>query len=67
VTSAFIAVEGPNGVGKTTVAAVLAARLQARTGKRVHLTTEPTDTPLGRLLRRSESILQGRALALALA
>ena len=67
MSSAFLAVEGPNGVGKTTVAALLATRLQARTGRPVHLTTEPTDTPLGRLLRRSESVLQGRALALALA
>jgi len=67
VTSEFVAVEGPNGVGKTTIAALLATRLQARTGRPVHLTSEPTDTPLGRLLRRSESVLQGRALALALA
>jgi dTMP kinase len=63
----FIAVEGPNGVGKTTITKLLAARLQARTATLVHLTTEPTDTPLGRLLRRSESTVHGRPLALALA
>jgi dTMP kinase len=67
VTSLFIAVEGPNGVGKTTVAALLAARLHARTGTRVHLTGEPTSSPLGQLLRDSESVLHGRPLALALA
>jgi len=67
VTSAFLAVEGPNGVGKTTIATRLATQLRVRTDRPVHLTSEPTDTPLGRLLRRSESVLQGRALALALA
>ncbi len=67
MSDAFIAVEGPNGVGKTTIAKLLATRLHARTAAPVHLTTEPTDTPLGQLLRRSESTLYGRALALALA
>ncbi|MEH1130157.1 dTMP kinase [Micromonospora sp. CPCC 206061] len=67
MTSLFIAVEGPNGVGKTTIATRLATRLQDRTGGSVHLTTEPTDTPLGRLLRASESVLHGRPLALTLA
>ncbi|KWX02441.1 Thymidylate kinase [Carbonactinospora thermoautotrophica] len=33
----------------------------------MHLTPEPTHTPLGRLLRSSESVLTGRALALAMA
>lgn len=65
--SLFIAVEGPNGVGKTTVAAALAGRLADRTGIRVHATTEPSRTPLGELLRASESTLYGRSLALALA
>jgi dTMP kinase len=63
----FLAVEGPNGVGKTAVASLLAVHLQDRTGIPVRLTGEPTDTPLGRLLRASESVLRGRALALALA
>src|SRR4051794_38572042 len=62
----FIAVEGPNGVGKTTSAATLYALLQAR-GVPAHLTTEPSDTPFGRLVRSSESGLSGRALALAVA
>ena len=33
----------------------------------MHLTTEPSNTPLGRLLRSSEAVLTGRALALAIA
>jgi len=63
----FIAIEGPNGVGKTTVVTLLATRLGTRLNTAVHLTTEPSDTPLGRLLRSSETVLTGRALALAIA
>jgi dTMP kinase len=63
----FIAVEGPNGVGKSTVAALLATRLRERLRDPVHLTAEPSDTPLGRLLRSAEAVLNGRALALAIA
>ncbi|WP_194820906.1 dTMP kinase [Micromonospora sp. S-DT3-3-22] len=63
----FVVIEGPNGVGKTTVAGLLAERLRHHTGGPVHLTTEPTRTPLGNLLREAEAILHGRALALALA
>ncbi|MEW9556329.1 dTMP kinase [Nonomuraea sp. NPDC050783] len=62
----FIVVEGPNGVGKTTASTLLAARLRAD-GARVHLTSEPSRTPLGRLIRADESRLRGRALALAVA
>jgi dTMP kinase len=65
--SLFIAVEGPNGVGKSTVAALLADRLAERSSIGVHLTSEPTRTPLGQLLRRAEAVVHGRALALALA
>jgi dTMP kinase len=63
----FVVVEGPNGVGKTTTATLLATRLRARADNAVHLTTEPSNTPLGRLLRSSEAVLTGRALALAIA
>jgi len=67
VSGRFVAIEGPNGVGKTTVAAQLAERLAAASGGGVHLTTEPSDTALGRLLRKAETTLTGRALALAVA
>jgi dTMP kinase len=62
----FIVIEGPNGVGKTTVAASLAERLQ-RHGSPVHVTREPSHTALGELIRSAESYLSDRALALAVA
>jgi dTMP kinase len=64
--SRFIVIEGPNGVGKTTSATLLAERLRER-GTAVHSTTEPSDTPLGHTVRSSEARLSGRALALAVA
>ncbi|MEU7906378.1 dTMP kinase [Actinoplanes sp. NPDC049118] len=67
MTALFIAIEGPNAVGKTTIAELLADQLAAIGDFGVHLTSEPTRTPLGQLLRRQESLLHGRALALALA
>ncbi|GAB1639651.1 dTMP kinase [Krasilnikovia sp. MM14-A1259] len=63
----FLAVEGPNGVGKSTIAALLATRLTDISPAGTLLTSEPSRTPLGELLRRSESVLRDRALALALA
>jgi dTMP kinase len=67
VSGQFVAIEGPNGVGKTTVAGLLAERLAASPAAAVHLTIEPSDTPLGRLLRKAETTLTGRAFALAVA
>jgi dTMP kinase len=67
MTGQFIAIEGPNAVGKTTIAELLANQLAAIGDIGVHLTSEPTRTPLGQLLRRQEGLLHGRALALALA
>ena len=63
----FIAVEGPNGVGKTTIAKQLADRWAQRSGMLVHLTSEPSSTSLGRWLREAETSMTGRSLALALA
>ncbi|MBB5866710.1 dTMP kinase [Allocatelliglobosispora scoriae] len=67
MTAQFVVVEGPNGVGKTTVARLVAARLDGVDGHPSLLTTEPTRSPLGDLLRQEEWSLHGRAFALALA
>lgn len=66
MTGLFIAIEGPNGVGKTTVTAHLAALLRQQ-GQAVHITAEPSATRLGQLVRSAEAYLSGRALALAVA
>ncbi|GAB4001297.1 hypothetical protein GCM10029992_36390 [Glycomyces albus] len=62
----FLVVEGPNGVGKTTVCAHLAAELR-KNEPRIYSTTEPSQSPLGRLVRTAEATLTGRALGLAIA
>ena len=67
MTAQFIAIEGPRGVGKRNVAELLANRLAAIGDIGVHLTGEPTRTPLGQLVLRQESMLHGRAFALAVA
>jgi dTMP kinase len=66
VSGRFLVIEGPNGVGKTTVAAILAGYLRG-CGSAVHVTREPSGTALGELVRSAESHLSGRALALAVA
>jgi dTMP kinase len=53
----FITIEGPEGGGKTTQAAALAARLAAA-GEPVHLTREPGGTWLGERIR---AVLLGRS------
>lgn len=63
----FIAVEGPNGVGKSTVIALAAPVLEAQLGVRVHVTKEPSSTALGKAIRDLEPSLPREALALACA
>ncbi len=46
----FIALEGIDGCGKSTQAKLLAAKLQ-EAGYRVHVTFEPTDSPIGKIIR----------------
>jgi len=48
--SAFIAIEGLDGAGTTTQARLLSLALTAE-GYTTHLTREPSDGPIGRLLR----------------
>lgn len=66
----FVVVEGLDGAGTTTQAERLAATLRDRCGLGVELTKEPTDGPLGAVLRQA---IEGRltldpvALALAFA
>lgn len=67
MTGSLIVVEGPNGVGKSTLVDALAKELATRSGRYVHATTQPSRTRLGRFLRQSEETLTGRAYALALA
>jgi len=52
----FVVLEGLDGAGTTTQAALLAERLRAA-GRRVHLTAEPSAGPVGALIRQ---ILRGR-------
>ena len=47
----FIVIEGLDGTGKTTKLEVVTAELYGA-GKMVHCTNEPTDRPIGKLLRR---------------
>jgi len=55
-TGRFIVLEGLDGAGTTTQAALLAERLR-RAGRQVHLTAEPSGGPIGALVRQ---ILRGR-------
>jgi dTMP kinase len=62
----MIAVEGPNGVGKTTLAASLVKTLSEQ-GRVIFAASQPSATALGRLLRNAEEHFSPRAYALALA
>ncbi|BAU86941.1 dTMP kinase [Streptomyces laurentii] len=58
----LVAIEGPGGVGKSTVTA-LVARLLGAEGVPVLATREPTDTALGNLARHGTDDYQGEAMA----
>lgn len=55
----FVAIEGIDGAGTSTQAERLAERLR-REGRAVHLTREPSDGPVGSLIRQ---VLRGRVVA----
>ena len=58
----FVSIDGPGGSGKSTVAALVAAQLASR-GLAVRTTTEPSPTPLGKLIRAGTDEYAGMALA----
>jgi dTMP kinase len=62
----FIVVEGPNGVGKTTVSEALVHALAADRIA-VHATAEPTHTSLGKAIRELEASMTTNTLALSCA
>lgn len=61
-TGLFVSIDGPGGVGKSTLAATAARELTAR-GLQIHLTREPSPTPLGEIIRSGTGIYRGMALA----
>jgi dTMP kinase len=63
----FVAIEGPNGVGKSTIVAATGQQLEHEHGVRVHVTKEPSTTSLGQAIRSLEPTLPSEALALACA
>jgi dTMP kinase len=67
MTSVFIAVEGPNGVGKSTAIANAVSILNEQIRTPVHATREPSSTQLGAAIRALEPSLSPEALALACA
>ncbi len=58
----FVAIDGPSGIGKSTLTGLLADRLTAH-GCSVTATKEPTATPLGSLARFGTDDYQGLTLA----
>ena len=58
----FVTIDGPNGSGKTSLTAAVAAQLGAA-GQAVHTTRQPSPTPLGDTVRAAEREVKGRALA----
>ncbi|WP_419908265.1 dTMP kinase [Candidatus Poriferisodalis sp.] len=61
--SIFVAIDGPNGVGKTTIVSELAGELRSR-GADVLTLRQPSDSELGRFARSFESRLSGLSLAI---
>jgi dTMP kinase len=58
----FVAIDGPGGSGKSTVAALITQELTGR-GVPVHPTAEPSPTPLGALIRAGTDEYTPMALA----
>lgn len=62
----FVTLDGPGGVGKSTVKAAVANQLRDA-GRPVYATREPTDTPLGSLARHGTDEYRGMAMACLIA
>jgi dTMP kinase len=62
----FVSVDGPNGVGKSTLIEAIAQNI-TRKGFRVHLTKEVTITTLGKFIKEVHKEYRGKTLALLLA
>lgn len=58
----FVTVDGPGGVGKSTAVDLITQALDDQ-GIPVHVTTEPSHTPLGELIRHGTYTYRGMALA----
>ena len=62
----FVAIDGPSGIGKSTITGLLSSELTAR-GCPVLATKEPTATPLGSLARFGTDDYHGLTLACLIA
>lgn len=58
----FITLDGPNGVGKSTIMGDLCKKLTSQ-GFETYKTREPTDSLIGDFLRKSEEKYRGKTLA----
>jgi dTMP kinase len=58
----FIGVDGPNGVGKSTIIKEMANQLISQ-GYKVSVTKEPSDTIIGNFVREVSETISGEALA----
>jgi len=58
----FVTIDGPNGVGKSSISNEIVSKLKER-GAQVTATRQPSDTPLGGFIRGAENTFTGLALA----
>ncbi|GAA2134666.1 dTMP kinase [Streptomyces synnematoformans] len=60
--ASFLTIDGPGGVGKSTITSAVVSRLRAESVPALE-TREPSDTPLGRLARNGTDDYRGMAMA----
>jgi len=66
MTGMFVTIDGPGGVGKSTVTAAVAEELRVAEIP-THATREPSDTPLGQLARHGTDDYRGMTMACLIA